>query len=90
MVWIVVASVLAAFKVDKRIDERGKEVAVEDEYKDGLISYVSQDYLRVSTNTQASRHPVPFEYQISPRHEGVVRLLEETSEAETERPLGCI
>ncbi|KAH9973629.1 cytochrome P450 [Russula compacta] len=48
IVWVVVASVLAAFKVDKKIDERGKEIAVEDEYKDGLISYVSQDDLWVS------------------------------------------
>jgi hypothetical protein len=39
--WILVTSVLAVFEVHKKIDRCGNEIAVEDVYKDGLISCVS-------------------------------------------------
>jgi hypothetical protein len=39
--WILVASVLAAFDVQKKIDVHGKEIPVEGVYNDGLISCAS-------------------------------------------------
>ncbi|KAH9966199.1 cytochrome P450 [Lactifluus volemus] len=59
-IWILIASVLAAFDVHKKIDGHGKEIPVEGVYNHGLIS-----------------QPAPFEYDISPRHEEVMRLVPE-------------
>jgi hypothetical protein len=40
-IWILIASVLAAFDVHKKIDGHGKEIPVEGVYNHGLISCAS-------------------------------------------------
>jgi hypothetical protein len=76
--WILVASVLAAFDVHKKIDVHGKEIPVKGVYKDGLISCASLFFFSFVYADIWDRHPAPFEYEISPRHGEAARLVEGT------------
>ncbi|KAF8259329.1 cytochrome P450 [Lactarius quietus] len=57
--WILVVSVLAAFSVRKKVDVHGIEIPVEGAYRDAALI----------------SHPAPFEFRITPRHDGVARLV---------------
>ena len=91
--WIVVASVLAAFSVGRAKDAAGREVAVGCEYTDSLVRcafllacfrfqgfvYLCADgCVSVSVSVSARSHPLPFRCAIAPRDRRAEELVRAT------------
>lgn len=77
--WITIAHILAAFIIEKPIDQRGNVVEPSEEYTSGLIWWVflvSKVDRRSASRSLFYSHSLPFKANFKPRDESVVALIE--------------
>lgn len=80
-VWLVAASLAAAFNVSKAIGEDGKEITPDCEFISTLVRYVHSLVLQSNpiTTRLISSHPKPFKCSIQPRDEMAARLISQAA-----------
>ncbi|KAF7373059.1 Cytochrome P450 [Mycena sanguinolenta] len=76
--WIVVASILSTFNIDKAIGENGEIIEPTHEYSPGIVSWVFAT-LRHNALTMVDRTPLPFKCSITPRSPQAVDAIQATA-----------
>lgn len=72
-VWLAVASILATLKIEKAVDDQGKEIEPVDDHMSGIVACVpshshSLSYVVLKLSLyRRYRYPLPFKCNVKPR-----------------------
>ena len=78
VLWLTIANILAAFKIEKSIDEHGCVVEPREDFTSGLFRYGCYHTMRISLTENPGSVPVSVDASFKLRSEKVEKLIHES------------